>query len=181
MTSRWPFVVALCTAAAACGSDDPPGVQSEPVECGTLTCSATEMCVAPRPVDPWFEGPAARTCDPIPAGCEGFRLCSCPALSGDYGDLAIVGCSLLGERSIYVADLTCGDRRCDDAELCVVERQGPSGPIVNRACRALSVECMAGERICGDGGCMSGASIDGRPVIGCLEAEYVRAVVVDAG
>ena len=180
MKAKYIWVLAALLCAVACGSDDSGQAGAEPVKCGTLTCSGTEMCVVPRPVDPWFEGPESHSCEPIPPGCEGLKLCGCSALEGDYRGLAIVGCSLLGERSIYVADVTCGDRRCTGDEFCLVEAQSFGGPVTARGCQPLPAACQDGSKFCGADGCMSGTPVDAGQVTGCVESDFVRAIIVDA-
>jgi hypothetical protein len=180
MRNAWVLLL-IHPIALGCGSDgDPtPAGQSAPVECGELTCSGSEMCVVPQSLGPWFDGPEAHACAPIPDGCGGLGLCSCPALEDDYGELSIVGCSLLGERSIYVADVSCGDRRCLPEEYCLVRTLETTQDIGSMECRPLPAGCEPGADFCGEDGCFTETIVDELPVMGCLESDHVRAVSVD--
>ena len=182
MRASLAFTFAASVSVMACGDgDDAPSdpFAPEPVACGDLTCSAEEMCVVPRRLEPWFEpNPQTESCAPIPAGCEGLELCECAPLEHDYQGLAVIGCSLLGERSIYVADVTCGDRRCNDDEYCLMVAASLQEPPSSRECRLLPAECTPAAEFCGADGCVQSISVEGFARGACLESDDFRAVQV---
>jgi hypothetical protein len=167
---------------SGCGSstDDPGpqgtnGLVSGSVSCGTLTCNAAQTCLVSQSLLPFSEGLRSYSCIETPAGCGGLELCDCPATQGDLQGKPITGCSLLGERSLYVTDVTCGERRCSSDEYCLVKHEGAGVTTT-----ALSKECVARPSGCADvcaTDCKAQvAAHEGLQVIGCLTSEFAQAI-----
>ncbi|MGC4086756.1 MAG: hypothetical protein QM756_02440 [Polyangiaceae bacterium] len=165
-------VSALCV--AGCGSSSGDGTHgatsiapSGSVSCGTLTCSGTQTCLVSQSLRPFSEGPSTYSCITTPTGCGGFELCDCPATQGELDGKPVTGCSLLGERSLYVTDVTCGDRNCNDNEYCLVKATTSQCFPLPEACAATMCSADCKSQI---------AAQQNVTVSGCLKADYARAV-----
>jgi hypothetical protein len=183
-SSKRTWVTAFAVLMAGCGSSEGQGSSNpfgaaSPVECGTLTCSATEICII-RESGPFMD-PAEDTysCEPAPSGCDPASLCDCPAAEGNWGADPITGCSLLGERSLYVTDVTCGAAPCTASEVCVVTGSPFSNPIGPRSCAPLPTDCAPGEDFCDTDCGDRAASALGKTKTGCVGADWAVGIYVN--
>jgi hypothetical protein len=166
--------VLLLGVVAACSDDSGGKGEGQPVACGTSTCSGSEVCIRHQaPPEPFPGGtPQAAHCAPLPPGCNASSLCDCPGADGDWQGQAIVGCSVLGERSLYVMDVTCGARRCTAQEVCVARSSELACAPLPEGCR---VELHFCDTECPDAVARA-AGADGS--MGCLGSDWGVAVLL---
>jgi hypothetical protein len=143
-------VIALSGGSAACSADGPstntegqPIGGADSVQCGSVTCGPDEVCVDAQPLPPWTTGSEEFACQPMPTGCRSTSLCDCAAAWEDVDGKSVIGCSILGERTLFVADFTCGERTCNDDEYCLMWRagKGEADPLIDEQCEPKPAEC----------------------------------------
>lgn len=142
-------------ATLACGgepgdSSGEDGGPTTPIECGALVCEAHEICIE-RSTGPFTSSrPTEYSCAATPDGCNAAFLCDCEIADDKWKGEPVVGCSILGGRTLYVRDMSCGDARpCSDAQACVIPGR-PLGAIEGTPrCEPLPSGCEVSLDFCG--------------------------------
>jgi hypothetical protein len=178
------LALAVGSLTAGCGGGDEkdgssPFGAAQPVECGTLTCSATQVCII-RQSGPFMDATDdSYSCEPAPSGCDPAALCDCPASEGTWAGQPITGCSLLGERSLYLTDTTCGTAPCAANELCVVTGSPFASPLGPRSCAPLPTDCAPSENFCDTDCGDRAASALGKTKSGCVGSDWAIGIYVN--
>lgn len=185
MNARWWFWVVISgLGSAGCGGGDDDRewltLGTGPVECGTLTCTDDEICLETDLAPFSFDDSApTHACGRAPDGCDASRLCDCGIEF--YAGAAVQGCSILGERTLYLADVRCGAAACTEAEACLVETlDGTPSSDATLRCVPLPDGCVRSSNFCDADECSSRIAIaEGyERSSGCFAAEWAVGLYV---
>jgi hypothetical protein len=120
------------------------------------------------------QAPGDDACVPAPPGCDISSLCDCELRDGDWEGQPITGCSILGERSLYVTDVTCGSRRCTPNEVCLARSDDQSFVPLPEGCNVSMDFC---DTDCADEVARQAGATQAN---GCMSADWAVAVTLDA-
>ncbi len=167
-----------------CGSSnsttDDGGGDAGSAECGESTCTGQQICIIRQSGPFTADAPDTYECADPPEGCAPSSLCDCEAASGSWEGLPVTGFSLLGERSLYVTDTSCGTLPpCGLAEACMAQGS-PFTEVGAASCQPLPEGCAVDRTFCEAGCGESVASAAGRSYAGCAAATWGVGVYVDA-
>lgn len=176
----WLCALALGFSVMACGGDDHDDGDgggfslghSGPFACGQSTCTARQMCIHSNVARFSSATPDSESCVPLPEGCA-TALCDCDASEGDWEGQPITGCSILGERSLWVTNANCGSRRCTAREACVIRG-------AEQSCQPLPPSCSVELKFC-DSECPAevARAAGAARSSGCMGADWAVAVYVE--
>lgn len=127
------------------GADAGTGGAAEPrANCGDLTCVSGEVCVT---TSPYFgAGDAVDECRASEEGCPAWNTCECA--SDEWAGGLRTACAATVPPALWIVDLSCGDVRCGETEVCLIDDTGAEAP----ACVPAPDTCEVNEDFC-DGDC----------------------------
>jgi hypothetical protein len=178
------FALISLTAALGCSGSSGSGWGevgfSDSFECGSSTCSAEQICLQTEPAPYAPQAQTVYECVAPPADCKPSSLCDCD-YPDPYAGKQVVGCSVLGERTLRLADVSCGGAPCAEGQLCLVRAQ--LGTAITAQTPATCVElptgCTLSQDFCSTTCPGAVAAEAGGVFSGCASAEWTAGVWIE--
>lgn len=115
------------------------GTGAPKTNCGDLTCTREEICISS---EAYFVGEGSNECAPPPAGCSINDVCGCNL--ADWKGSPVNGCVGFVPPTLYVDDLSCGDARCAEGMVCLIDDSEAKPPV----CVAAPDGCTVDRSFC---------------------------------
>jgi hypothetical protein len=172
----WGGLLSGCGDSQGSSSDTNPFQPEGGVDCGDLTCKSGEICTSRDAAAFLPDRPTTYACAPWPAACSESSLCDCDLR--EYDGLPVVGCSIVGERTLYLVEAGCGNQTCSATEACLLKRTSVGADPNPQRCAALPEGCTRDIDFC-DGDCSSKlARAEGFESAGCFSSDYAVGVYI---